>query len=377
MAGRILTMQRQARELGRLRSGEYNGKYPTTSETWIVTSHAPHYLEAAASLWGGRVERWQPLGSGSQQWRVVTKAKSIDAILPPGDPLSQANEMWSKGGCARRCDGVTEQLSDRPCLCLAQHGEGWFERKKGTVCSPTTRLNVMLPDLPDLGVWRMETHGYYAANEIAGQIDMLLSATGGKALVPVSLRIEPRQRVANGETKKFPVIVVEVRGMTARQALAGQVPQIAIEGGKAAVPERAAIEAPAAPVGPPKDFLVLARAAQSPQEFEAIVTEAKDAGAPADYLARLAAVGDEKRTAAVSSQRRAPQAEPAEEIIEPEIVYDPTDVWFQIVAAAGARGWSTDQIEEQFAEFSGGTMPGSAETSQLRAFLNRLKAGAR
>lgn len=365
MAGRILTMQRQARELGRLRTGEYNGKYPTTSETWIVTSHAPHYLEAAAALWGGKVEKWQPLGSGPSQWRVVTKARSIDAILPPGDPLSQANEMWSKGGCARRCDGVTEQLSDRPCLCLAQHGENWFERKKGTVCSPTTRLNVMLPDLPDLGVWRMETHGYYAANEIAGQIDMLLSATGGKALVPVSLRIEPRQRIAGGETKKFPVIVVEVRGMTARQALAGQVPQIAIEGGKATVPERPAIESAPAPAtaqaGPPKDFVALANAVGTVEEVRALYVEAQAAGAPADYLAQLERIGASK-----------------DEVIEPEIVNegDPMEVWQQILAAAGQRGWSMDQTEDRFAEFSGGTMAGSADADELRGFLAHMKGGA-
>lgn len=370
MAGRILTMQRQARELGRLRSGWNDGKRPIKSDTWIVTSHAPHYLEAAAGLWGGKVEKWQPLGSGSQQWRVITEAKSIDAILPPGDPLSQANEMWSKGGCARRCDGITEQLSDRPCLCLAQFGEAWFERKKGTVCAPTTRLNVMLPDLPDLGVWRMETHGYYAANEIAGQIDMLLSATGGKALVPVALRIEPRQRVANGETKKFPVIVVEVRGMTARQALAGQVPQISIEGGTANVPERTAIEAaPAAPAGPPKDFVALANAAVTADEVRVLYMEAQAAQAPAGYLAQLAAIGTAKGS----------QAAPAEdeEVIEPEIVYDdPTQVWEQILAAAGSKGWSMDQTEDRFAEFTGGTMAGSADADEMTKFLDHLKATA-
>lgn len=365
MAGRILTMQRQARELGRLRTGLTNGNHPVRSDTWIVTSHAPHYLEAAAKLWGGKVERWQPLGSGSQQWRVITTAKSIDAILPPGDPLSQANEMWSKGGCARRCDGVTEQLSDRPCLCLAQHGENWFERKKGTVCAPTTRLNVMLPDLPDLGVWRMETHGYYAANEIAGQIDMLLSATGGKALVPVALRIEPRQRVANGETKKFPVIVVEVRGMTARQALAGQVPQIAIEGGMAAVPERTAIEAAPkapAPSGPSQDFLKLASEVRTAEEVAALHDQAKAEGAPDHYLDQLKGIEEAKAES---------------EVIDPEIVYDdPTQVWEQVLAAAGAKGWSMDQTEDKFAEFSGGTMAGSADADELNKFLDHLKAAA-
>jgi hypothetical protein len=362
MAGRILTMQRQARELGRLRSGWNNGSRPIKSDTWIVTSHAPHYLEAAAGLWGGKVEKWQPLGGGPEQWRVVTKAKSIDAILPPGDPLSQANELWSKGGCARRCDGVTEQISDRPCLCLAQHGENWFERKKGTVCAPTTRLNVMLPDLPDLGVWRMETHGYYAANEIAGQIDMLLSATGGKALVPVSLRIEPRRRVANGETKNFPVIVVEVRGMTARQALAGEVPQIAVESGTAAT-KRTAIEsggktAPSKPVGPSKDFLALARQTDSASVVASLITEAVSEGAPEVYLGQLREIEESKA-----------------EVIVPEIVNDsdPMEVWQQILAAAGTRGWSMDRTEAAFAEFSNGTTAGSASAEELRGFLDHLR----
>ncbi|MGW6912497.1 recombination directionality factor [Kitasatospora sp. NPDC054939] len=360
MAGRILTMQRQARELGRLRSGLTNGTNPVRSDTWIVTSHAPHYLEAAAKLWGGKVEAWQPLGSGPQQWRVITKAKSIDAILPPGDPLSQANEMWSKGGCARRCDGVTEQLSDRPCLCLARHGDTWFEQRKGTVCAPTTRLNVMLPDLPDLGVWRMETHGYYAANEIAGQVDMLLSATGGRALVPVSLRIEPRQRVANGQTKKFPVIVVEVRGMTARQALAGEVPQIAVESPGAAQ-QRTAIEARPADQrsGPSKDFVVLARAARSAEAVAALIAEAAGEGAPEEFLAQLRVIEEAKA-----------------EVIVPEIVddSDPMEVWQQILAAAGTRGWSMDHTETAFAEFSGGTMAGSASAGELRKFLTHLRS---
>jgi len=375
MAGRIITMQRQARELGRLRTGwtDTSGpkSYPVKSETWIVTSHAIHYLEAAAVLWGGKVEKWQPLGNQPQQYRVITEAKSIDAILPPGDPLSQANEMWSKSGCARRCDGVTELLSDRPCLCLAQHGDTWFEQGKGTVCAPTTRLNVMLPDLPDLGVWRMETHGYYAANEIAGQVDMLLSATGGRSLVPVSLRIEPRKRVTGGKTKHFPVVVLEVRGMTARQALAGQVPRIDAVASTVQGPARPAIEAAVSVAGAPRDFLSLAKAAPNADAALALYWEAKASGASEGYLAQLKEIGAAKRAAEASAGE-------ADDVIEPEIVNDedPTEVWFQIIAAAGARSWTTDQTEREFAKFSGGTMPGSAETFELRRFLAHLKSAA-
>ncbi|SHL73487.1 hypothetical protein [Streptomyces yunnanensis] len=224
MGARILTLQRQARELGRLRTGYTDGKRPMRSRTWVISSHAEHYVEAAAKAWGGTVESWTPLNSKIPQFRVITEAESIDALLPPGDPLSQYNEMWSGGGCQRRCNGETEQISRQACLCLAQFGEDWHQQPKGRVCSATSRINVMLPDMPDLGVWRAETHSFYAANEWGGTVDMVLSGTGGQGLVPVSLRIEPRQRVAGGQTKKFPVVVVEVRGITPRQALTGPLP---------------------------------------------------------------------------------------------------------------------------------------------------------
>ncbi|WP_367140406.1 MULTISPECIES: recombination directionality factor [Streptomyces] len=228
MGSRILTLQRQARELGRLRTGwsvpnadPKKRPRPVKSKTWVISSHAEHYVEAAAAAWGGKVERWQPQGSGAPQFRVITEAERIDALLPQGDPLSQHNEMWNKGGCMRRCDGQTEQISGRPCLCLAQFGEEWHQQPKGNVCAATSRLSVVLPDMPDVGVWRAETHSFYAANEWSGTIDLVLSGTGGKGMVPVSLRIEPRSRVAAGQTKHFPVVVVEIRGITPRQALTG------------------------------------------------------------------------------------------------------------------------------------------------------------
>lgn len=228
MGSRILTLQRQARELGRLRTGwsvpsdKPNGRpRPVKSKTWVMTSHAEHYVKAAADLWGGTVETWQPQGKGAAQYRVVTEAESIDALLPPGDPLSQYNELWSGGGCQRRCDGQTEQISRQPCVCAARFGEEWHLQPKGSVCAATSRLNVILPDMPDMGVWRAETHSFYAANEWGGTLDMVLSGTNGQGLVPVSLRIEPRQRVAAGLTKNFPVVVVEIRGVTPRQALTG------------------------------------------------------------------------------------------------------------------------------------------------------------
>ncbi|MFE2556022.1 hypothetical protein ACFXGT_08290 [Streptomyces sp. NPDC059352] len=337
MGGRIITMQRQARELGRLRTGwsvpsdKPNGRpRPVKSKTWVVTSHAEHYVTAAATAWGGTVEAWQPQGAGAPQFRVITEAESIDALLPPGDPLSQHNEMWSKGGCQRRCDGQTEQLTRQPCLCLRQFGEEWHQQKKGTVCSATTRLNVMLPDMPDLGVWRAETHSFYAANEMAGTVDMVLSGTNGQGLVPVTLRIEPRTRVAGGQTKHFPVVVVEVRGITPRQALAGPLPTaLALDPtGSRAV---AAIEAPR------PDYMADAAAALTVDDVQDVYRAAHAAGHLNDALiAALSARADEVK----AEQQVEDEAGPDEDGAYPaEVVEDDAAgaSWPAVAQPGGAR----------------------------------------
>ena len=244
MGSRLRNIQARAAEHGRLRTGFTQGKRPMRSATWVVTSHSEEHVRAAAELWGGTAEQWSPLNSTITQWRVITKAASIEALITPGDPLNQYNEMWSAGGCQRRCDGERELLSCQSCMCARQFGEEWHTQPKGRVCSTTSRLNVMLPDLSGMGMWRAETHSFYAAAEWGGMVDMVLAGTDGKGFVPVTLRIEPRQVVRDGQTKKFPVVVVELRGVTPRQALAGPLPTaLALNpaGGGQAV---AAIEAP-------------------------------------------------------------------------------------------------------------------------------------
>ncbi|WP_236076113.1 recombination directionality factor [Streptomyces coffeae] len=274
MGSRLLNIQRRTAEHGRLRTGYTQGNRPVRSATWVITSHAEEHVRRAADLWGGEPEQWTPLNSSISQWRVITKAPAIEALITPGDPLNQYNEMWSKGGCQRRCDGETELLTRQPCICAARFGEDWHHQKKGTVCSATSRLNVMLPDLSGMGMWRAETHSFYAASEWGGMVDMVLAGTRGDGFVPVTLRIEPRQRVANGETKKFPVVVVELRGVTPRQALAGPMTAaVALDpaGGGQAV---AAIEAPKG-----RDWIADAKGALTSDDVRDLWMEAQAAGA--------------------------------------------------------------------------------------------------
>jgi hypothetical protein len=276
VGSRLRNIQARAAEHGRLRTGYTQGNRPMRSATWVITSHSEEHVRAAAGLWGGEPEQWSPLNSTITQWRVITKASSIEALITPGDPLNQYNEMWSAGGCQRRCDGVTELLKREPCVCLARFGEDWHQQKKGVVCSTTSRLNVMLPDLSGMGMWRAETHSFYAASEWGGMVDMVLAGTDGKGFIPVTLRIEPRQVIREGQTKKFPVVVVELRGVTPRQALAG--PMNAATALDPAGRTRAAIEAPR------PDYLADARGALTVDDVQDVYRAAHTAGHLTDDL---------------------------------------------------------------------------------------------
>lgn len=209
----ILTLQRQLRELGRIRTGNQvaggNGKRrPAKLETFRLTSESRELVEAAAAAYGGTVTPWR--NGDHDEYEVITTAPVLDIVVPPGQPVSQWYELWSGGGCQRRCDGVTEVLAMAPCRCPADVDERRELAQKGEACKPTTRLNVMLPALPDLGVWRLESHGFYAAVELAGAAEILAMASATGRLIPARLRLEQREKKVPGKpTNRYAVPIIE------------------------------------------------------------------------------------------------------------------------------------------------------------------------
>jgi hypothetical protein len=381
---RIATIQRSARELGRLRTGFTDGKAPKRSQFWIISSPAEHIVAAAAEEWGGTVEKWQPQGNGAPQFRAITKAVAIDAILPPGDPLSQSYEVWNRGGCARRCDGQTDLLSDTPCFCRQKWGEDFHLIKapqrataEQTPCQATTRLSVILPSMPDIGVFRMETHSYYAANEVAASVDMIRAAVGSEALVPVSLRIEQRTRVAQGQTKHFPVVAVELRGSTAGQVLAavmGDKQAVAGSTGTAALggSNRQAIEA-TTPKRTMEDYTALALGATTMDELTAILRDAQKQGLgvpgatpdqPGDELFQFCMARREEIDGA-AGQKAIEQA-PADDELD--------TLWSQITEKA-PNGWDTKRLEREFKAYAKSDAA-HASAEQMRGFLAHIQQAA-
>lgn len=204
----ILQLQRRLAEVGRLRIGQSvetrNGKTrPVKLDTWRVTSADRARVDRVAALYGGQPAPWQS-PSGQQQWEVVTEVDALPVIVPPSDmAFSQHYEKWGSGGCLRRCDGAQESLSDGPCLCDPEQRE----------CEIHTRLSVMLRDVPGLGVYRIDTQGYYAAVELQGAMEVVELAASQGSMIPARLRLEQRSIKRQGEERRdfaVPVLDLEV-----------------------------------------------------------------------------------------------------------------------------------------------------------------------
>ncbi|MGH2900406.1 MAG: hypothetical protein ACRDMZ_17150, partial [Solirubrobacteraceae bacterium] len=207
----IIDLQRSIAEAGRIRIGQVvedprsrTGSRPAKLDTFRLTSPDKRRIEDAAALFGGTVAPWQaPAGP---QWEVVTEAKAIDVIVPPqAMAFSQFYEMWSGGGCRRRCDGATELLTEQPCLCdPAERG------RSKDACDTHTRLSLMIRDLPGLALWRLDTQGFYAARELAGAVEIVSLAAGRGIMLPARLLLEQRSvkrldKSGKPQTLRFPV----------------------------------------------------------------------------------------------------------------------------------------------------------------------------
>ena len=193
----LLDIQRQAVEIGRIRTGTSvirkgrNGKdykQPRKLSTFRFTTRSPRAAAAVAELMGGEVTPW------GREWEVITPWDEIPVSVPPGDAaVSQWYELWSGGVCQRRCDGMREHLRGVDCMCPPSGADRTEAAAKGHACKPTTRVNVIIPDLPGIGVWRLEVHGFYAAVELGGAAELLATLRDRGQIVPAILRLEHRE----------------------------------------------------------------------------------------------------------------------------------------------------------------------------------------
>lgn len=341
----ILDLQQRQRELGRIRIGHKVGAKgrPEKLDKFRFTSPSRELIVAIAETYGGTAQPWT--GNGTDQWEVITEAKRLPILVPP-QPVTQWYELWSGGGCQRRCDGMTEQLSDAACICGPD--------PEGRDCKPTTRISVVLRDVHGIGVWRLESHGYYAAIELPQTAGFIASATAAGTYLPAHLALEERVVTKPGQpTRRFVVPTIEVE-VTPAQLMAGD-GAVAIGGNghrelAPAAPD--AIE-PARVTHSEVEWLALVQAATTVDEIRALWRQSGDEGTRTDAV-----------TAAM--QAKSTQLQPS-----PEPSGDPDEVWQRIVMACPS-GWTLGDLEVDFYQWSQGKDAEHADAATLNQYLAKL-----
>jgi Recombination directionality factor-like len=207
-----LGVQKRLYESGRIRLGEKGSRgEPKKLTKFRLTSASRPLLEAAARIYGGTVRAWR--GAPDEgMWELYTESDTLDVMVPPTlQAYSQYWEEWSGGTCNLRCDGRWESISEKPC----DHGDRHEDLGEGVKL--TTRVSVILPKLPGLGVWRLETHGWNAAATLPATLE-LIGYTG--RWIPAVIRLEQRSSKKRDEkTKKvlvrrFVVPVIDLAGVS-------------------------------------------------------------------------------------------------------------------------------------------------------------------
>jgi Recombination directionality factor-like len=235
---------RKLSELGRIRIGNRepnksgHGTHPHRLAHFRLTSSNRSLLHFAAQTYGGTVEpwddEWAPHDEDNRptQYELYTTTDAIQVLIPTMSAVSLSFEQWSASGCQRRCTGklivscpLQETLEGTACTCPEDDQERARLAADGQACFRILRLNVLLPDLPGAGVWRLETKGFFATAELLGTLDMLQMAGQEHSIIEAVLRLEQRsvKRVGKGEGKGTLQFAVPVLWptFTPRQLLAG------------------------------------------------------------------------------------------------------------------------------------------------------------
>jgi hypothetical protein len=368
----IKTLQQQQAQVGRIRLGEQkpgkSGKrgYPARLSAFRFTTPSESLARAVAGAYGGEVQRWEPDGRPAE-WEVYSVATEINVLVPP-HPVSQWMEMWSGQGCVRRCDGETETISGEACKCPLDPAVRAEQAQGGSACHMTTRLNVMLPDLPGVGVWRLDTHGYYAALELPQTAEFLGAATAKGGYVRATLALQKRQvRRPGVGVREFlvPALHVEVSPLALR---AGEGVAVAIGGGAPAISPGAAkqLEAGRTPEEQAQDFANLAASATTPEELRAIYTQAGQGGATVMEAMVDDGSGVLESLSGFLTARGRALAAPSQPSGDVDVV------WATIMSRAGDRGIDTDTVKAAFRAWSNGTEAADATAEQMQGFLDEV-----
>nr|PZN59666.1 MAG: hypothetical protein DIU58_17655 [Sphaerobacter thermophilus] len=133
------------------------------------------------------------------------KPRQLRIMFPSDDPeviCPQYYKQYGAGtGLVRMCDGErclcrTEsgEMVETECLCDPPGGDP-------NGCKHMMHLIFMLPDVPGIGVWQLDTSSFHSIVNINSGLEMIRALAGRVSMIPLTLRLRPKE-VSPGGRKK-------------------------------------------------------------------------------------------------------------------------------------------------------------------------------
>jgi hypothetical protein len=175
------------------------------------------------------------------------KPRELGILFPGEDPSKWASQFYRcysrtrglicKGDGERAIalvDGDTGTLASRDSRntvlkeveCDPEHCPVYGKR-----CRRVMNLQFLLPDVPGLGVWQLDTSSYWSISNINSGIKLLTALCGRISMIPLTLKLAPREVHPGGFKKTVYVLSLDIPGTMTEILQYAQMPR-----GKAILP---------------------------------------------------------------------------------------------------------------------------------------------
>lgn len=197
---------RRLPRVGKIRLGERTvsqkgAQYPRAVDYFVVREDDATSAEAVRAF-------RSVYGDKPRRLRIMFPSDDLEVIFPQYLKAYRAGVgLWCKGdGEEAQRVGENGQLIEVSCPCeLLQKGQ----------CKQVAHLQFILPDVPIIGVWQIDTSSYHSITQINNAIHLIKTMTGGRIQgIPMTLYLKPKEVSPDGRKKTVYVMDLLLEGMT-------------------------------------------------------------------------------------------------------------------------------------------------------------------
>ena len=196
---------RRLPRVGKIRLGERatsakGSQYPRAVDYFVVREDDATSAAAVAAF-------RQVYGDRPRELRIMFPTNDEESFFPQWYKSYKAGVgLWCRGDgeVAQRVENG--QLVEVPCPC---------DLLKQGLCKRIGNLQFLLPDVPIIGVWQLDTSSFHSMVNLNSTIEMIKGMTGGRiAGIPLTLRLRPQEVAPDGRKKTVYVLELALEGWT-------------------------------------------------------------------------------------------------------------------------------------------------------------------